>query len=72
MRLPSSNSPGVSYEIRFRSLFQPGRGVSFPCDAHGRVCIEALSERGRLAYAQACAGVGLEYATPDVMLSDLH
>lgn len=72
MRSPSSTSEAASYEIRFRSLFQPGRGLSFPCDAQGLVCTEALSERGRLAYERACAGVGLEYAVPDVMLSDLH
>ena len=72
MRSPSSTSQAAVYEIRFRSLFHPGRGLSFPCDAQGQVCVESMSERARQAYDRARATVGLEYATPDVMLSDLH
>jgi hypothetical protein len=60
------------YEIRFQSLFHSGRGVSFPCDAQGRVKLEALSDRARSTYQRARAMVGFEYATPAVVLSDLH
>lgn len=60
------------YEIRFQSLHDSGRGVSFPCDAQGRVGLDDLSERARLAYLRARALVGRDYATPAVQLSDLH
>lgn len=62
----------TGYEIRFQSLFDAGRGVSFPCDAQGRVLLERLSERARQAYQRARELVGREYATPAVLHSDLH
>ncbi len=62
----------VGYEIRFQSLFHAGRAVSFPCDAEGRVELDALSERARLSYLHARALVGREYAAPAVMRSDMH
>ncbi|MEY2690380.1 MAG: hypothetical protein RL375_4580 [Pseudomonadota bacterium] len=62
----------VRYEIRFESLFHSGRGVSFPCDAQGRVKLDGLSERARSTYQRAKAMVGFEYATPAIVLSDLH
>ncbi|MEK8033403.1 hypothetical protein AACH06_21500 [Ideonella sp. DXS29W] len=54
------------YEVRFRSLFHAGRGVTFPCDADGQVLLEGLSERARSAYHRARALVGSEYAVPEV------
>ena len=62
----------VRYEIRFQSLFHSGRGLSFPCDAHGRVRVEELSERARHSYSQAQTLVGREYATPAVQLTEMH
>jgi hypothetical protein len=62
----------TGYEIRFQSLFRAGRAVSFPCDAQGRVELDALSERARLAYLYARALVGRDYAAPAVLPSDLH
>lgn len=61
-----------AYELRFDSLFVEGRGLSFPCDAHGRVNVSALSERARQNYLRARAVVGREYRTPAVLRSDLH
>ncbi len=60
------------YELRFRSLFQEGRGMSFPCDQSGCVELDALSERARENYLYARAVVGREYAAPAVQLRDLH
>ncbi|MEX8518067.1 MAG: hypothetical protein AB3X44_06100 [Leptothrix sp. (in: b-proteobacteria)] len=60
------------YEIRFQSLFHAGRGLSFPCDADGRVHIESMSERARQSYQNAQHLVGCEYATPAVIPSDIH
>jgi hypothetical protein len=54
------------YEMRFRSLFDAGRGLAFPCDAQGRVALDALSERARLNYFYARAVVGRDFATPEV------
>jgi hypothetical protein len=71
---PSAFAPFESdrYEVRFQSLFNSGRGVSFPCDAQGRVKLEALTERARQFYRRAQELVGREYATPAVVRSDLH
>ena len=60
------------YELRFRSLFDAGRGYSFPCDASGRVDLDKLSERVRSNYLFARAVVGQELAVPEVHLRDLH
>lgn len=62
----------ASYEIRFQSLFNEGRALTFPCDADGHVQMDELSEKARDNYLYARAVVGREYATPAVRLSDLH
>lgn len=58
---------GSAFELRFESLFQPGRGLAFPCDARGRVELDTLSERARRNYLYARAVVGREFATPAVV-----
>jgi len=60
---------GVRFQIRFRSLFNEGRGLAFPCDAGGQVDLIALSERGRNNYLFARAMVGREFATPDIRIA---
>ena len=57
---------GARFEIRFRSLFNEGRGLAFPCDASGQVDLDGLSERGRNNYLFARAMVGREFAMPQV------
>ena len=37
VRMPSHAVLNASHELRFDSLFHPGRGVSVPCDASGHV-----------------------------------
>ena len=54
------------YEIRFQSLFDAGRALSFPCDAQGRVQMDDLSERARNNYLYARAVIGREFAAPAV------
>jgi hypothetical protein len=54
------------YEIRFSSLFQEGRGLSFPCDAEGQVDLDGLSDAARNNYMYARALVGREFAMPAV------
>jgi hypothetical protein len=63
-----TNTPS-GFEVRFESLFNAGRGLSFPCDAGGRVDIDILSERGRHNYFFARAMLGREFATPRVVPS---
>jgi hypothetical protein len=60
------------YELRFQSLFHSGRGLSFPCDQSGAVRWEAMTEAARASFLRAQQGVGREYASPAVQLSDLH
>ena len=50
------------FELRFASLFHEGRGLAFPCDAAGRVDLDALSERARNNYFYARAVGGREFA----------
>ena len=63
---------GAAFELRFRSLFDEGRGYSFPCDGAGNVDIDALSERARNNYFFAHTVIGREFATPAVLPSALH
>ena len=57
----------TAHELRFRSLFDPGRGLAFPCDEVGHVDIDTLSDRARHNYLYARALAGREYATPAVL-----
>lgn len=54
------------YELRFESLFQSGRALAFPCDAHGGVRLDSLSEKALQNYLFARAVVGRDYASPTV------
>jgi hypothetical protein len=56
------------YELRFHSLFDPGRSYCFPCDAQGNVDLDALSERSRINYLYSRAAVGHDLTTPTVQL----
>ena len=57
----------AAFELRFESLFQPGRAMAFPCDACGCVELDKLSDRARHNYLYVRAVVGREYATPAVV-----
>ncbi len=67
----SSSDPG-NYELRYQSLFDEGRGFSFPCDAAGLVNLDALSERARDNYYYVRTVVGREFATPAVRRQGLQ
>jgi hypothetical protein len=60
------------YELRFVSLFNSGRALSFPCDQHGHVNLDGLSERALQNYLYARAVVGMEFATPAVRACFAH
>lgn len=67
MDLVSSPVSCPQYELRFRSLFDSGRGFSFPCDPRGQVDLDSLSDRARINYLYARALVGRELAVPAVV-----
>jgi hypothetical protein len=69
MNICIATLPDSGYEIRFQSLFKPGRALSFPCDAQGRVQLDALSDRARDNYLYARAVVGREFAYPSVQIA---
>ena len=54
------------YEVRYSSLFEPGRALAFPCDDKGQVDLDALSEAARNNYLYARATVGREHCSPQV------
>jgi hypothetical protein len=68
----SGKQAGAAFELRFRSLFDEGRGYSFPCDAAGEVDLDALSERARNNFFFAHSVIGREFATPAVLACALH
>lgn len=56
-----------AFQLRYLSLFDSGRGYSFPCDAQGHVDLDHLSERSRNNYLYARALVGRDFGLPAVM-----
>lgn len=56
-----------TFQLRYLSLFDSGRGFSFPCDAQGHVDLDHLSERSRNNYLYARALVGREFRLPAVL-----
>lgn len=64
---PAGARADLTCQLRFESLFHEGRALAFPCDDHGRVALDALSDRARRNYLYARAVVGREYAHPRVI-----
>jgi hypothetical protein len=60
------------FELRFESLFDAGRALSFPCNQKGEVALDLLSDRARSNYLYVRAVVGREFAAPRVQYADLH
>ena len=65
-------SPATGFELLFVSLFDDGRGFSFPCDAAGRIDLDRLGDRARDSYDRACSAVGRDVAWPRVHASSRH
>jgi hypothetical protein len=63
----TSSHTAEIYEIRFISLFREGRGFGFPCDVHGHVNMDLLSDRAKENYLFARAMIGREFSYPTVM-----
>jgi len=52
--------------LTFRSIYNEGRALSFPCDSQGDVLLDGLSERARTNYFFARTTVGREFLFPVV------
>jgi hypothetical protein len=69
--LMTSREP-PAYELRFRSLSNPGRGFSFACDASGGVDLDSLGKCALSNYLYARTVVGREFFTPVVQPCESH
>lgn len=66
--VPQSVTP--AYQLRFQSLFHPGRCYAFPCDSSGRVDLDGLGEKLRNSYFFVRTVVGRDVAAPQVCRGD--
>jgi hypothetical protein len=60
----SSPASSGAFTLRYDSLHQTGRRLCFPCDARGRIDLDALTDRARTNYLAARATVGRDFAYP--------
>lgn len=58
----------IEFELRFTSMYDPGRGLAFPCDREGHVDIDTLSERAKNNYLYARTVIGREFLHPIVQV----
>ena len=66
---PSAAESHERYELRFQSLFHSGRALAFPCDPHGQVHWDTMTDGARANFLRAQRSVGREFASPAVQLS---
>jgi hypothetical protein len=62
----SASKKVEEHRLRFRSLFDEGRGYVFPCDAQGHVDMDGLGERALNNYLYARTVIGREFHTPAI------
>lgn len=67
---PPSARGLASIELRFAHRRNERRSLAFPCDAAGRVDLDALDERRRNEYLFARALMGRDYAFPVMAACD--
>ncbi len=72
MNASTAAHAAARFELRFQSLFHEGRALAFPCDAAGRVDLDALSERARNNYFFARGLIGRDFAMPAVQPGSVH
>ena len=56
----------ATHLLRFRSLFDAGRGLAFPCDERGHVDLDGLSEPALRNYLYARTLIGREFLCPAI------
>ena len=62
----AADAAAPQFEVRFESIFDAGRAMSFPCDPQGHVDLDSLPARARNNYLFARAMVGKDYLPPAV------
>jgi hypothetical protein len=62
----ASSEQQPCYRLRFGPLSRQSFALEFPCDASGRVDLDALTRAARVNYLYARAVVGLEFTRPAV------
>lgn len=72
LSISAAESTGQQFEVRFESLFDPGRAMCFPCDCQGHVDLDSLPSRARNNYLFARAMVGKDYLPPCVRGRNSH
>lgn len=56
----------AEYELRFRSLFEPGRAYAFPCDAEGNPRTDVMSDGTIQRLKRIRERVGLDFEMPRI------
>jgi hypothetical protein len=62
-----TEATGAGYSLWFHSLLENERGLSFPCDAAGRVDMDTLTDKARDDYLYARTVVGRVFRPPAVL-----
>jgi len=62
----------ATQEIRYQSLYDAGRSLTFFRDAEGNFPLDTLSKHALANYLFAGAVIGLEYAHPHLTPSAAH
>ena len=70
LMLPPSARRLANVELRFVHRGNDRESLAFPCDAAGRVDLDALDERRRNEYLFARALMGRDYAFPVMATCD--
>ncbi|HTJ04229.1 MAG TPA: hypothetical protein VL624_02715 [Caldimonas sp.] len=65
--VPAPHRDDARFELRYRSLSVHRCSYAFPCDAHGQVDLDGLSEEARENYLYARAMVGRDLQHPEVL-----
>jgi hypothetical protein len=61
-----NEATGAEYALCFHSLLEDEHGLSFPCDAAGRVDMDTLSDKARDDYLYARTVVGRVFRPPAI------
>ena len=68
-RSSTSQANEVRFELRYRSLSPHRPSFAFPCDAHGCVDLDALSDAAHENFRYARAMVGRDLLHPQVLIA---
>jgi hypothetical protein len=66
MNVSASLAVHSAYQLRYGALANGARALAFPCDVHGHVDLDSLSEAARNDYFYARAVVGRQFTWPCV------